>query len=514
MLFDRGGSMRRTRWATGVGAGLLALLATPAAALADGNTLQNVVDGHFPTDVAINSVWVLVAGILVMFMQAGFAFLEIGFSRGKNVGTVIAKILGNFAICGLLFYAVGFAFSFGSGNQIIGTHGFFLAGPHAGANFPLAWSGPKSTGHVTVETLWFFQFVFCAVSLAIVWGTTLERIKFGVYIIYAIVFSAIIYPIGAHWIFGGGWLASKFGMQDFAGSTVVHLIGATGALAALLLLGPRRGKYGPDGKPRAIPGHSMPLVGLSVFILWFGWFGFNPGSGLGAIGGRFAEVAVVTNLAAAAGVIFASLTIYTILKKLGIGMAGNGAIAALVAITAPSGYVEYWAAPIIGAVAGVLVVVSVLAIEKVLDDPVGALSAHGIAGIWGTLSCGLFTPPRPAALNAVGDPGLVYSGSFHQLGAQALGIVAAFSFVFVISYATFFVIKKTVGLRVTSVEEEAGLDIAEHGMYGYPEQFIPAPEIGAGSTGPVADRARGGVPAPAPAMTANGPATTTAGVTS
>jgi ammonium transporter, Amt family len=477
MLFDRGGSMRRTRWATGVGTGLLALLAAPAAALADGDTLQNVVDNHFPADVAINSVWVLVAGILVMFMQAGFAFLEIGFSRGKNAGTVVAKILVNFAICGLLFYAVGFAFSFGAGNQIIGTHGFFLAGDNAGANFPLAWSGPKSSGHVTVETLWFFQFVFCAVSLAIVWGTTLERIKFGVYIIYAIVFSALIYPIGAHWIFGGGWLATQFGMQDFAGSTVVHLIGATGALAALLLLGPRRGKYGRDGKPRAIPGHNMPLFGLGILILWLGWFGFNPGSGLQAMDGRFPEIAMVTNLAAAAGVISAVAVMYIKVKKIDIGMAGNGAIAALVAITAPSGYVELWAAPIIGAVAGVIVVLGVFAIDKYIDDPVGALSAHGLAGIWGTISCGLFTAPRLADYNAVGDPGLVYSGSFHQLFAQILGVLSAFTFVFAFSFATFYVIKRTYGLRVTAEEEDAGLDISEHGMYGYPEQFIPAPEL-------------------------------------
>src|SRR3954464_13015841 len=405
MLFDRGGSMRRTRWATGVGAGLLATLAIPASALAAGSDLQDAVDGHLPSAVAINSVWVLVAGILVMFMQAGFAFLEIGFSRGKNAGTVVAKILVNFAICGLLFYAVGFAFSFGAGNQIIGTHGFFLAGDNAGANFPLAWSGPKSTGHVTVETLWFFQFVFCAVSLAIVWGTTLERVKFGVYIIYAIVFSALIYPIGAHWIFGGGWLATQFGMQDFAGSTVVHLMGATGAFAALLLLGPRRGKYGADGKPRAIPGHNMPLFGLGILILWLGWFGFNPGSGLQAMDGRFPEIAMVTNLAAAAGVISAVAVMYLKVKKIDIGMAGNGAIAALVAITAPSGYVELWAAPIIGAVAGVIVVLGVFAIDKYIDDPVGALSAHGLAGIWGTISCGLFTAPRLASYNAVGDPG-------------------------------------------------------------------------------------------------------------
>jgi Amt family ammonium transporter len=266
-------------------------------------------------------------------------------------------------------------------------------------------------------------------------------------------------------------------MQDFAGSTVVHLIGATGALAALLLLGPRRGKYGRDGRPRAIPGHSMPLFGLGILILWLGWFGFNPGSGLNALDGRFPEIAMVTNLAAAAGVVSAVAIMYFKTKKVDIGMAGNGAIAALVAITAPSGYVELWAAPIIGAVAGVIVVYGVLAIDKWIDDPVGALSAHGLAGIWGTLSCGIFTSPRLAAKNAVGDPGLWYSGSFHQLFAQALGVVSAFTFVFAASYGTFWVIKKTYGLRVSAEEEDAGLDIVEHGMYGYPEQFIPAPEL-------------------------------------
>src|SRR3954466_4916599 len=477
MLFDRGGRMRRTRWAAGLVTGLVAALAVPAAALADKGTLDNVTAGKFPADVAINSVWVLVAGILVMFMQAGFAFLEIGFSRGKNAGTIVAKILVNFAIAGLMFYAVGFAFAFGDGGSLIGTHGFFLAGDNGAANFPLAWSGPGSTGHVTVETLWFFQFVFCAVSLAIVWGTTLERLKFGVYIIYAIVFSALIYPIGAHWIFGGGWLATQFGMQDFAGSTVVHLMGATGAFAALLLLGPRRGKYGPNGKARAIPGHNMPLFGLGILILWLGWFGFNPGSGLQAMDGRFAEIAVVTTLAAAAGVLSAVAVMYFKVRKIDIGMAGNGAIAALVAITAPSGYVELWAAPIIGAVAGVIVVYGVIAIDKWIDDPVGALSAHGLAGIWGTISCGIFTSTRLADYNAVGEPGLVYSGSFHQLFAQIIGVLAAFTFVFVFSFATFFAIKKTIGMRVSAEEEDAGLDISEHGMYGYPEQFIPAPEL-------------------------------------
>src|SRR3989441_7011123 len=266
-------------------------------------------------------------------------------------------------------------------------------------------------------------------------------------------------------------------MQDFAGSTVVHLIGATGALAGLLLLGPRQGKYGPDGKPNVIPGHSMPIVGLGILLLWFGWFGFNPGSTLSAISGpgRFAEVVVVTNLAAAAGVIGAMVTIWLLTRSFDIGMTGNGAIAALVAITAPSGYVEYWAAPIIGLVAGIIVVFGVITIDKVIDDPVGALSAHGLAGIWGTLSCGIFTSPRLASFNGIGKSGLWYSGSIHQVAVQALGIAAAFTSVFLISFAVFFLIKVTYGLRVKPEEERYGLDLVEHGMWGYPEQFMPVP---------------------------------------
>jgi Amt family ammonium transporter len=480
---------RRTALGLGVCAG--ALLALPAlAAAADGPTLDDAVS-------SINTTWVIVAGVLVMFMQAGFAFLEIGFSRAKNAGTGIAKILTNFSIASIAYWAVGFALAFGGAGTIAGTHGFFLdvssVPSEAAKQFPFV-----GTYGISPAAFLFFQFVFCAVSLAIVWGTTLERLKFGVYIIYAVIFSAVIYPIISHWIFGGGWLQANVGMQDFAGSTVVHLIGATGAFAVLLLLGPRIGKYGPDGKPRAIPGHSMPLVGLGVLILWLGWFGFNPGSTLGAIGNRFAEIVVVTNLAAAAGVIAAVGTIYLLQKTIDIGMAGNGAIAGLVAITAPSGYVDYWAAPIIGAVAGVIVVLGVLAIDKVLDDPVGALSAHGLAGIWGTLSCGIFTAPSLAKLNAVGEGGLWYTGSFHQLGAQGLGIVAAFAFAFSSSFVVFWAIKKTIGLRVSAEQEEAGLDIVEHGMFGYPELFIPPEEaevpLGAGA------------PVPAPGIPRRSPA--------
>ena len=418
---------------------------------------------------AVNTVWVIVAAVFVLLMQAGFLLLEIGFSRQKNVGTVVPKVLANLSIAALCYWAVGFALAFGGSGWFAGTHGTFL-GTTNGDLFPA-----MAFSDAVVPAKFFFQFVFCAVSLAIVWGTTLERIKFGAYLIYAVVFSSLMYPIISHWIFGGGWLQANFGMQDFAGSTVVHLMGATGAFAALLLLGPRQGKYGSDGKPNVIPGHSMPLVGLGVIILWFGWFGFNPGSTLQAVGGRFAEVVVVTNLAAAAGVLGAMATIYLVTRTFDIGMTGNGAIAALVAITAPSGYVEFWAAPIIGFVAGIIVVVGVILIDRRLDDPVGALSSHGLAGIWGTLSCGIFTSTRLAEANGVGDPGLVYSGSIHQLAVQGLGVAAAFASVFTVSFAVFFVIKATYGLRVRPEEERYGLDIVEHGMWGYPEQFMPVP---------------------------------------
>jgi Amt family ammonium transporter len=476
--------MRRSLPARALFYGALVALLVPATASAD------IYDaaGKLPDSVGINSMWVIVAGCFVMFMQAGFAFLEIGFSRGKNAGTIVAKILTNFAIAAILYWAVGFAFAFGGDlGHVIGSHGFFLRdyGDPQDA-FPI-----MGLSDATIESKFFFQFVFCAVSLAIVWGTTLERIKFGVYVIYAVVFSALIYPIASGWVFGGGWLQVNVGMQDFAGSTAVHLIGATGALAALLLLGPRKGKFGPDGKPRAIPGHNMPLFGLGIFILWLGWFGFNPGSTLNALDGRFTEVVLTTNLAAAAGVLSAISVAYYKTKAIDIGMAGNGAIAALVAITAPSGYVLPWAAVIIGAVAGVIVVYGVYAIEKRLDDPVGALSAHGLAGIWGTLACGLFTSPALAKFNAVGEGGLVYTGSFKQLGDQALGVVVVFAFVLSVSLATFYIIKKTYGLRVSEAEEDAGLDISEHGMYGYPEQFIPAPELVGYGAAPTAT----GVPA-------------------
>ncbi|HEX2389317.1 MAG TPA: ammonium transporter [Solirubrobacterales bacterium] len=431
----------------------------------------------------LDMVWVAVSCALVFLMQAGFLFLEIGFSREKNAGAGVGKILINLGIVTIVWWAVGYGIS-GFGNEVFGTDGFFFHFDQtigAGADaFNVAGSDAM---------LMLYGLAFAAVSLAIVWGTTLERIKFSAYVVYAVVFGAVVYPIVAHSVWGGGFLSDVGGkpVMDFAGSSVVHLTGAVGGLAALLLLGARRGKYTGDGSPRAIPGHSMPFVGLAVMILWIGWFGFNGGSTFGTADSFFGEVMLNTQLAAAAGVIGAVLVCYLKTKSLDVGMAGNGAIAGLVGITAPSGFVEFWAAPIIGFIAGVFVVYSVIAIERRLDDPVGALSAHGMAGIWGTIAVGIFASPRLISDGAA--PGIFYgikdggfADSLGQLGVQALAVVATFTFVFVVSYAVFAALKATIGLRVSEEEELAGLDISTHGMYGYPESFIPREEYPGSST--------------------------------
>src|SRR5438309_4257301 len=450
---------------------VLLCLAWPAAALA-ADADQTA---HQAAGVGADTVWVIVAAVLVMFMQAGFAMLEVGFSRMKNVGTVVAKVITNFSVASIAYWGVGFALAFGATATwlfpVIGFSGFFPTfRPGSVMDLPAM---SASTAPAAAKLM--FQFVFCAVSLAIVWGTMIERTKFIVYILFGVPFAAIIYPLISHQLFGGGFLQATLGAQDFAGSTVVHLTGATAAFAGLLLLGPRIGKYDRPRKANAIPGHNMPLAQLGVLILWFGWFGFNPGSTLNATNLHFADVVITTNLAAAGGAIAALMTVWFKTRALDVGMIGNGAIAALVAITAPSGYVEPWAALVIGAVAGVIVVFGVYAIDKYLDDPVGCLPAHGLAGIWGTLSCGLFTTPALAKFNGVGQGGLFYTGSFHQLGAQAIAVGVAFVTVFTLSYGLFWIIKKTVGLRVSAGEEMEGLDISEHGMWGYPESFMPVP---------------------------------------
>jgi Amt family ammonium transporter len=375
---------------------------------------------------------------------------------------VVAKILVNLAIAALLFWAVGFAFAFGTGNAIIGTHGWFLAVAPDRVNETY---GGLSWTQVPLSAKFLFQVAFCAVSLAVVWGTMLERTKFAVYVVFAVVFAGLIYPMVGHWIWGGGWL-TDLGMQDFAGSTVVHLSGAMAALAGTLLLGPRLGKYDDAGRPITIPGHNMPLAVLGVLILWIGWWGFNPGSTMAATP-QIADIALTTNLAAAAGVLGAMGMSYVYRRNIDVGMGGNGAIAALVAITAPCAFVAPWASIVIGFVAGVVMYATLVFVDRVgVDDPLGAIAAHGMGGIWGTLSAGLFTTPE---LAAVGKPGLFYGGGFHQLEVQALGIVAAGGFVFVSSFVVFAILKATIGIRVKPDQELDGLDIHEHGVYGYPD---------------------------------------------
>jgi Amt family ammonium transporter len=460
----------------------LMLFLLPALAQADEG-------GPTPEAIAIDTVWVVVAALLVFFMQAGFATLEAGFCRTKNAGHIAWKNLVNLAISAIVFWAVGFAVAFGNGSGFAGASGWFMAVAPDQADNVFA---SLSTSSVPISAKCLFEFAFAAVSLAIVWGALLERTKMIVYFIFAVAFVGFIYPVVGHWIWGGGWLM-QLGMQDFAGSTVVHLVGATAALVGAVALGPRIGKYGRDGSIRPIPGHSMPLALLGVIILWFGWFGFNPGSALGAMSLSFADVALTTNLAAAAGVLGAMFTAWALMRKPDIGMTGNGAIAALVAITAPCAFVEPWAALVIGGVAGVLMVIMVLVIDRLkIDDPIGAISCHGVSGVWGTLSAGLFASPHLVERLGVGRPGLFYGGGLHQLAIQAAGIAAVFVFVLACSTAVFYGLKLTIGIRLSPEQELAGSDFAEHGMWGYPEHIL-GPDDGTAGTA-LADRLGGTVP--------------------
>src|SRR5437867_2733226 len=333
--------------------------------------------------IAANTIWVVIAAILVMFMQAGFAFLEAGLTRMKNAAHIAGKNVLIFGVCSLVYWAVGFGIAFGDGNSIVGTHGFF---PSANALLSIG-AAPFSffTG-IPGATGYFFEVVFAGVSLAIVWGAMAERAKLWVYFAFGVVFT-LIYSVVSHWIWhSGGWLFG-LGMQDFAGSTVVHYQGALAALAGAILLGPRIGKFGHDGRANPIPGHNMPYAVLGTIILWFGWFGFNPGSTLAVVTGHhvgyFGYVALTTNLAAAAGALGGIVTAWVVLRKPDVSMMLNGAIAALVAVTAASGFVAPWAAVVVGLVSGFIAVVGVIAVERIgIDDPIGAVAVHGASGIW------------------------------------------------------------------------------------------------------------------------------------
>jgi Amt family ammonium transporter len=425
---------------------------------------------------AASTIWVVIAAVLVMFMQAGFAFLEAGLTRMKNVGHVAAKNVLIFALASIVYYLVGFGIAFGDGGSgFVGGSGFLPSTDELIriGQAPFSWFS-----EIPAAAAYLFEVVFAGVALAIVWGAMAERTKLWVYFAFGIVFT-LVYSLVSHWIWSpDGWLFAK-GMQDFAGSTVVHYQGALAGLAGALLLGPRLGRFGSDGRPNAIPGHNIAFTTLGVIILWFGWFGFNAGSTLSVqLGGLgfFAYVALNTNLAAGAGVLGAVLTSWVVLKKPDLSMMLNGAIAALVAITAGCAFVAPWAALAIGFGAGVIVVLGPRLVERArIDDPVGAIAAHGMAGVWGTLALGFLTVPELAERLGTGQGGLLYTGRAGQLGAQALGLLAVGAFTFGTSFLVLWAMKASFGIRSDAEAETAGLDVSEHGMWGYPELFMPVP---------------------------------------
>lgn len=408
---------------------------------------------------AIDTVWTLVAAFLVFSMQAGFAMVETGFTRAKNAANIMMKNIMDFSVGSIAFWLVGFGIMFGADKfGLFGINGFFLS------------SAAPSTGEGLWQfAYWMFQVVFAATAATIVSGAMAERTKFGAYLFYSFFISALIYPVVGHWIWGGGWLSNK-GMIDFAGSTVVHSVGGWAALAGAIMLGPRLGKYNKGGSSNAIPGHNIPLAALGVFILWFGWFGFNSGSTTSGTNLSIATIAVTTNLAAAAGAILAMFTNWIKFGKPDTSMTLNGVLAGLVAITAPCANVSPLSAIIIGAIAGVLVVLSVEFLDKILhvDDPVGAISVHGVCGVWGTLAVGLFAESSYGIASGAGAVnGFFFGGDLGQFFTQLVGVISVFVWVFVTAWIVFYIAEKTIGLRASDEEQLKGLDISEHGMESY-----------------------------------------------
>jgi Amt family ammonium transporter len=426
--------------------------------------------------VAMDTMWTLLTAFLVFFMNLGFAMVESGLCRAKNTVNILAKNYIVFAVSSVAFLLVGFGLMFGDGNGFIGLSGLWFVG--GADNSPLtgdAYQGVYGALNWTGTPLWakfFFQLVFAGTAATIVSGAVAERIKFGAFFLFSFLMVGFIYPVGGHWIWGGGWLAKR-GMLDFAGSTVVHSIGGWSALAGAWMLGPRIGKY-KDGKTMPIPGHSLTSAALGVFVLWFGWFGFNPGSTMAADWASIAHIAVTTNTAAATASISALLMMWVIAGKPDLSMTLNGGLAGLVAITAPCAFVSMGSAFVIGVIAGILVVAAVLFFDRVrIDDPVGAISVHMVNGVWGTLALGLFADPNVCPAASVAKLGLLKGGGMAQLGPQVIGVVAVAVFVFVSASIGWFILKQIVGLRVSAAEELEGLDLGEHGNAAYPD-FHPA----------------------------------------
>ena len=422
--------------------------------------------------VAADTVWVLITAFLVFFMNLGFAMVESGLCRSKNAVNILSKNVVVFCVTVIFFWLVGFGIMFGNGSSYFGATGWMLAGadnsPATGDAYKGIFASLNWTG-VPLYAKFIFQLVFAGTAATIVSGAVAERIKYFSFFVFSAAMAVIIYPVAGHWIWGGGWLATlKTPFLDFAGSTVVHSIGGWAALTGAIILGPRIGKYTADGKINAIPGHNMGMATLGMFVLWFGWFGFNPGSTMAADPDAIARVAINTCIAGAVGGVAATFVAYLTLGKPDLSMALNGILAGLVAITASCNWVTPGASFIIGLVGGVLVVYAVLFFDKIkVDDPVGALSVHLVNGIWGTLCVGLF------AADIGGVKGLFYGGGTAQLISQIIGIIAVGVFVVVVSLISWLIIKAVMGLRVEKDEEREGLDIGEHGMEAYPD-FVGA----------------------------------------
>ncbi|MBN2590765.1 MAG: ammonium transporter [Sedimentisphaerales bacterium] len=417
--------------------------------------------------VVMDTMWVLIAGFLVFFMNLGFGAVESGFARAKNCVNILSKNFIVFAASSIGFLVIGWGLMFGDGTGFVGLKGlFFLSGadnsPAVGDAYQGVYSAISWTG-VPLEAKFFFQLVFCGTAATIVSGAVAERIKYISFIIFTFIMAMFIYPIVGHWIWGGGWL-SNLGMFDFAGSTVVHSIGGWAALAGVIVLGPRIGRY-ENGHIKAIPGHNLSLATIGAFVLWFGWFGFNPGSTMAADPVAISHVAVTTNIAAAAGIMSATFMSWLLMGKPDLGMTLNGCLAGLVAITAPCAFVGIGSSLVIGLIAGTIVVLSVMMFDRLhLDDPVGALSVHLMNGIFGTLCVGLFAQEKICA--DTGN-GLFFGGGFKLLGAQLTGVLSVGAFVFLVSLGFWMLLKVTMGIRVSREEELRGLDIGEHGNEAY-----------------------------------------------
>ncbi|MEN6307017.1 MAG: ammonium transporter [Anaerohalosphaeraceae bacterium] len=416
----------------------------------------------------MDTMWVMITAFLVFFMNLGFAAVESGFARAKNCVNIMSKNFVVFAVSSIGFLLLGWGLMFGDGSGLIGLKGLFMVSgadnsPATGGAYEGVYSAISWTG-VPLWAKFFFQLVFCGTAATIVSGAVAERIKYLSFIVFSFVMAMLIYPVVGHWVWGGGWLA-KMGMFDFAGSTVVHCVGGWAALAGVIILGPRIGKFS-NGQIKSIPGHNLSLATVGTFVLWFGWFGFNPGSTMAADPVGISHVAVTTNAAAAAAIMSATIVSYLLLRKPDLGMTLNGCLAGLVAITAPCAFVSVSSALIIGAIAGVLVVLAVLMFDRLrLDDPVGALSVHLVNGIFGTICVGLFAQDKITG-TATGN-GLFFGGGFTLLNAQLAAVITVGLFVFFMSAIAWIAIRAIMGLRVSREEEMRGLDIGEHGNEAY-----------------------------------------------